>query len=157
MSRRGSLRFAYTVLYTSVLCRKNVKWRMIMGVESIPANLLRYRKAQGVTQVQLAKDIGISRQAYYAIEAGRSVPKSGTLVAIAQALDSSLPDILADPPSFSSLRFRSGRSTSSRMSRLMTSSVFSSQLEQRYSPVTSRSRRCSGFQLDAATTDRQLL
>jgi len=52
---------------------------------------------------------GISRQAYSAIEAGKSVPKSGTLVSIAQALDSSVPDILVDTPSFSSLRFRSGR------------------------------------------------
>jgi Zn-dependent peptidase ImmA (M78 family)/transcriptional regulator with XRE-family HTH domain len=85
-----------------------------MGIESIPANLVRYRKAKGITLQQLAKDIGISRQAYSAIEAGRSVPKSGTLVAIAQALDSSLPDILADPPSFSSLRFRSGRSMPKR-------------------------------------------
>ncbi|MFP4231489.1 MAG: helix-turn-helix domain-containing protein [Spirochaetaceae bacterium] len=81
-----------------------------MGIESIPANLVRYRKAKGITQQQIAKDIGISRQAYSAIEAGKSVPKSGTLVALAEALDSSVPDILADPPSFSLLRFRSGRS-----------------------------------------------
>ncbi len=85
-----------------------------MGVESIPSNLLRYRKAKGITQQQFAKDVGLSRQAYSAIEAGRSVPKSGTLVAIARALGSSLPDILADPPSFSSLRFRSGRSMPKR-------------------------------------------
>ncbi len=85
-----------------------------MGIESIPANLVRYRKAKGITLQQLAKDIGISRQAYSAIEAGRSVPKSGTLVAIAQALDSSLPDILADPPSFPSLRFRSNKSMPKR-------------------------------------------
>jgi Zn-dependent peptidase ImmA (M78 family) len=63
---------------------------------------------------QIADDIGISRQAYSAIEAGKSVPKSGTLVALAEALDSSVPDILADPPSFSSLRFRSGRSMPKR-------------------------------------------
>ncbi|MFP4377565.1 MAG: ImmA/IrrE family metallo-endopeptidase [Spirochaetales bacterium] len=85
-----------------------------MGVERIPANLLRYRKAKGLTQEQIAKDVGISRQAYSAIEAGKSVPKSGTLVALAEALDSSVPDILADPPSFSSLRFRSGRSMPKR-------------------------------------------
>lgn len=85
-----------------------------MGIESIPANLVRYRKAKGITLQQLAKDIGISRQAYSAIEAGKSVPKSGTLVSIARALDSSVPDILAEPPSFSSLRFRSGRSMPKR-------------------------------------------
>ncbi|MDA3949837.1 MAG: XRE family transcriptional regulator [Spirochaeta sp.] len=85
-----------------------------MGVESIPANLLRYRKAKGITQQQIAKDIGISRQAYSAIEAGKSAPKSGTLVSIARALDSSVPDILADPPSFSSLRFRSNKSMPKR-------------------------------------------
>ncbi len=85
-----------------------------MGIESIPANLVRYRKAKGITQQQIAEGIGISRQAYSAIEAGRSVPKSGTLVALAEALDSSVPDILADPPSFSSLRFRSGRSMPKR-------------------------------------------
>ena len=85
-----------------------------MGVESIPANLLRYRKARGITQQQIAKDIGISRQAYSAIEAGKSVPKSGTLVAIAQAFGSSVPYILADPPSFSSLRFRSNKSMRKR-------------------------------------------
>lgn len=85
-----------------------------MGVENIPANLLRYRKAKGITQQQCAKDIGISRQAYSAIEAGKSAPKSGTLVSIARALDSSVPDILADPPSFSSLRFRSNKSMRKR-------------------------------------------
>ena len=85
-----------------------------MGVDSIPANLVRYRKAKGITMQQIADDIGISRQAYSAIEAGKSVPKSGNLVALAEALDSSVPDILADPPSFSSLRFRSGRSMPKR-------------------------------------------
>ena len=85
-----------------------------MSVNSIPANLVRYRKAKGITMQQIADDIGISRQAYSAIEAGKSVPKSGTLVSLAEALDSSVPDILADPPSFSSLRFRSGRSLPKR-------------------------------------------
>lgn len=85
-----------------------------MGVDSIPANLVRYRKARGITMQQIAIDIGISRQAYSAIEAGKSVPKSGTLVALAEAMDLSVPDILADPPSFSSLRFRSGRSMPKR-------------------------------------------
>ncbi len=83
-----------------------------MGVGSIPANLVRYRKARAITQAKIAKDVGISRQAYAAIEAGRSEPKSGTLVSIARALDVSVQDILADPPAFSSLRFRSQRSMS---------------------------------------------
>lgn len=85
-----------------------------MGVESIPANLVRYRIARGITMQQIAKNVGISRQAYSAIEAGKSVPKSGTLLALAEALDSSVPDILADPPSFSSLRFRTGLSMPKR-------------------------------------------
>ena len=85
-----------------------------MGVDSIPANLVRYRKAKGITMQQIANDIGISRQAYSAIESGKSVPKSGTLVALAEAMGLSVPDILADPPSFSSLRFRSGRSMPKR-------------------------------------------
>lgn len=85
-----------------------------MGVEHIPANLVRYRKAKGITQQRIAKEIGISRQAYSAIESGKSMPKSGTLVALADALDSSIPDLLADPPFFPSLRFRSGRALPKR-------------------------------------------
>ena len=85
-----------------------------MAIENIPANLIRYRKVKGISKVQIAADAGISRQAYHAVESGKTMPKSSTLIAIADAMGVSVSDILAQPASFSSLRFRSNRAMSKR-------------------------------------------
>ena len=85
-----------------------------MAIEHIPANLVRYRKVKGMTKVQISADAGITRQAYHAVESGKTMPKSSTLVAIAGALGVSVSDLLSKPASFSSLRFRSSRTMSKR-------------------------------------------
>jgi Zn-dependent peptidase ImmA (M78 family)/DNA-binding XRE family transcriptional regulator len=55
----------------------------------------------------MADRLPISRQAYSAIEGGRSEPKSATLLAIAEVLQVPLTELLADQVSFQSLRLRS--------------------------------------------------
>ena len=85
-----------------------------MGLEHISDNAKHIRKARGLSQEAVAQAIGISRQAYSAIESGRSQPRSANLIAMARALDASLQDLLEPPPSFSSLRFRSSKSLSKR-------------------------------------------
>jgi len=87
---------------------------MPMGLEHISDNAKHIRKARGLSQEAVAQAIGISRQAYSAIESGRSQPRSANLIAMARALDASLQDLLEPPPSFSSLRFRSSKSLSKR-------------------------------------------
>jgi Zn-dependent peptidase ImmA (M78 family)/DNA-binding XRE family transcriptional regulator len=60
-----------------------------------------------MNQNDMADRLPISRQAYSAIEGGRSEPKSGTLLAIAEVLQVPLTELLADQVSFQSLRLRS--------------------------------------------------
>lgn len=78
-----------------------------MSIRDLPNNLRRLRKARDINQNDMADLLPISRQAYSAIEAGRSEPKSATLLAITEVLQVSLPELLADPASFQSLRLRS--------------------------------------------------
>lgn len=52
------------------------------------------RKGKGMTQEELAKKSGISRQSISAIEKNRvSQVKSGTLLAIAEALDTTIDNL----------------------------------------------------------------
>ena len=85
-----------------------------MGIEDLPANLHRIRKAKAITQVELSRRVGISRQAYSAIEAGRSLPKTQTLLSIASSLNVPVGELIAEPASFESLRFRSRKTMSKR-------------------------------------------
>jgi len=78
-----------------------------MGIQDLPNNLRRLRKAREINQNDMADRLPISRQAYSAIEGGRSEPKSATLLAIAEALQVPLTELLADQVSFQSLRLRS--------------------------------------------------
>jgi len=55
----------------------------------------------------MADRLPISRQAYSALESGRSEPKSATLLAIAEVLQVPMTELLADPVAFHSLRLRS--------------------------------------------------
>jgi Zn-dependent peptidase ImmA (M78 family)/DNA-binding XRE family transcriptional regulator len=81
-----------------------------MSIEHIPENISRIRKSQGYNIQELASKCGLSRQAYSNIENGRAEPKSTTLIKLAEVLNADIVDLLASPPEFSSLRFRSCKS-----------------------------------------------
>lgn len=85
-----------------------------MAVEHIAANLSRIRKSRGLSMQKLADRSGVTRMAYSKIEHGQSQPKSGTLVNLAESLNVEIQDLLAPPPQFHSLRFRSHKSLSVR-------------------------------------------
>lgn len=85
-----------------------------MAVEHLAANLNRIRKSQGLKMQEIADRCAISRMAYSKIEHGRSQPKSGTLISLAASLKVDIQDLLAPPPQFQSLRFRSNKSLSVR-------------------------------------------
>lgn len=78
-----------------------------MGIQDLPNNLRRLRKAREMNQNDMADRLPISRQAYSAIEGGRSEPKSATLLAIAEVLQVPIAELLANQVSFRSLRMRS--------------------------------------------------
>lgn len=52
----------------------------------IGLNILYYRKQQGLTQEQLAEQIGITQQHFQRIETAHSVPSLSTLLDIADTL-----------------------------------------------------------------------
>jgi Zn-dependent peptidase ImmA (M78 family)/transcriptional regulator with XRE-family HTH domain len=83
-------------------------------MREISINLLRLRKAAGLSQSVLAAKAGISRLTYVNIETGKSVPKSDTLLAISQALQVGIFNLVRATPTFKSLRFRSRITLSSR-------------------------------------------
>jgi len=85
-----------------------------MGQEAVGKNLVRLRKAKGMTQVQLAEAAGISRGGYRNIEKGRALPRSGNIRALAQALDVKIKDLVVPPPELKHVRFRALK----RVSRL---------------------------------------
>jgi Zn-dependent peptidase ImmA (M78 family)/DNA-binding XRE family transcriptional regulator len=76
-------------------------------MKEISINAMRLRKSAGLSQSALAAKAGISRLTYVNIESGKSVPKSDTLLAISQALDVGIFDLIRPTPTFQSLRFRS--------------------------------------------------
>ena len=83
----------------------------MMAVSDLSHNLARIRKARGIkSQGEMAGIIGVSRQAYSSFERGQSIPTSLNLMKIAQNLDVKMEDLLADPPSFKSLRYRTRKS-----------------------------------------------
>ena len=87
-------------------------------MKEISINLLRLRKATGLSQSELAAKAGISRLAYVNIESGKSVPKSNTLLSISQALQVGIFSLVRPTPTFRSLRLRSGISLSARQRAL---------------------------------------
>lgn len=62
-------------------------------MQSIGKNLEFFRKQQGITQAELAKRIGITRQAINSIEHDITVPNLRTAAAIAKVLGISLESI----------------------------------------------------------------
>ena len=73
----------------------------------ISQNIRRIRIGRGLSQEDAAVKAGISRNAYRSIETGRAEPRVSNLQGIARALSVALPELLAEPPHLSSVRFRS--------------------------------------------------
>lgn len=80
-----------------------------MAIDHLPQNLYRIRKSRNLNMESLSDLIGLSRIAYSNLENGKAQPKSSTLAALSKALQTGIGDLLADPPEFSSLRFRSNK------------------------------------------------
>lgn len=77
--------------------------------QTIPQNIRRVRASRGLSQGNVAEKAGLSRNAYRSIEIGEAEPRVSSLQGIARALDVPLPELLAEPPRLSSVRFRSGK------------------------------------------------
>ena len=82
---------------------------MIMAIEpAFAANIRRLRTSKGLTQQELADQVGLSRIALRDIEVGKTrEPRVSNLQGIAQALGVGLGDLLAEPPRLTTARFRS--------------------------------------------------
>tara|TARA_B100001093_G_scaffold451762_1_gene459414 strand:- start:1369 stop:2472 length:1104 start_codon:yes stop_codon:yes gene_type:complete len=67
---------------------------------AITSNIRRYRRAQGLSQEQLAKKVGISRQALIRIESHRQIPSTAVSLMFARALGARVEELfqLADEP-----------------------------------------------------------
>lgn len=78
-----------------------------MNQELIVTNLKRLRSVGGLTQQELADRAGLSRAGYRNIETGRTIPRSSTLEALAEALDVPLRELLTPIPVLQYVRFRS--------------------------------------------------
>lgn len=57
---------------------------------AIAANCRRLRTAKGLSQVDLAEKVGLSRPGYLKVESGESIPRSDTLERIARRSTSPL-------------------------------------------------------------------
>jgi Zn-dependent peptidase ImmA (M78 family)/transcriptional regulator with XRE-family HTH domain len=78
----------------------------------LATNLMRLRKLNGLTQQAVADAARISRVAYRNLEKGNAEPRETTLRALAQALNTSIMDLLAPVPKLKSLRFRANEKMS---------------------------------------------
>lgn len=78
-----------------------------MDQDLIVTNLKRLRSLKGWTQEELAGRAGLSRAGYRKIETGKTVPRSSTLEALAEALEVALRDLLTPVPVLRHVRFRS--------------------------------------------------
>ncbi|RME21208.1 MAG: XRE family transcriptional regulator [Deltaproteobacteria bacterium] len=85
-----------------------------MDSQVIATNLLRLRKAHRQTQQELADAAGLSRDAYRAIEKGRSLPRVENLRAIAAALGVPLQELVTPVQRLEHVRFRSLKRLKSR-------------------------------------------
>lgn len=75
-------------------------------MSAIAANLARLRLDRRLTQARLAERAGLSRVAVGKIERGAVVPRAGTLVALARALDVPVRDLIGRVRPLRSVRFR---------------------------------------------------
>jgi Zn-dependent peptidase ImmA (M78 family)/DNA-binding XRE family transcriptional regulator len=69
---------------------------------------------KGLSQEKVAESAGISRPTYVRIEAGESLPKVPTLIALAQTLGVQLNDLVAPASPLKAVRFRAQKKLTSR-------------------------------------------
>ena len=75
-------------------------------------NLKHFRKAKGLSQEELAIKLHIVRQTVSKWEKGLSVPDSGMLIRFAEALDTSVTELLGETAGFGALLRRERRAES---------------------------------------------
>src|SRR4051812_5375080 len=63
---------------------------MSIIVVSVINQLAAMRKARGISAVDLAAQVGVTRQAIYAIEAGTYMPNTAVALRLSRALDSTV-------------------------------------------------------------------
>ena len=81
----------------------------MVAINPVPQNIRRIRTSRGLRQDEVARNAGISRNAFRSIETGQAEPRVSTLQSIARALGVDLPALLAEPPHLSSVRLRSSK------------------------------------------------
>lgn len=85
-----------------------------MGSKVIAKNLHRLREAGKLTQEALARAAGISRFGYRNIESGKSIPRAGTLQALAAALSVGVEELVSPIRELNHVRFRAMKRLNSR-------------------------------------------
>jgi molybdate-binding protein/DNA-binding XRE family transcriptional regulator len=65
------------------------------NTEDIQNNLAKLREKRGIPAASLARDIGVSRQTIYAMEAGSYVPNTAVALKLARALGTSVEDLFS--------------------------------------------------------------
>ncbi len=109
---------------------------------TIAANCRRLRTAKGLSQVEVAEKVGISRPGYLKVESGESVPRSDTLERIAQAFNVSIVELVRPLERLEHVRFRSRKRINSREEllaevkrRLDAYNALADALDERRAPV----------------------
>lgn len=72
----------------------------------IASNLRRFRNARGMSQIEVARKAGLSRNTYVSLEAGKAEPRSSTLMQVSAALGVRLEELLVEPGHLRAVRFR---------------------------------------------------
>lgn len=81
---------------------------------AIAANCRRLRAARGLSQVEIADKVGLSRPGYLKVESGQSIPRADTLERIAQAFNVSIAELVRPIERLEHVRFRSKKRINSR-------------------------------------------
>jgi Zn-dependent peptidase ImmA (M78 family)/transcriptional regulator with XRE-family HTH domain len=81
---------------------------------AIASNCRRLRTAKGLSQVDLAEKVGLSRPGYLKVESGESIPRSDTLERIALAFNVSIAELVRPVARLEHVRFRSKKRINSR-------------------------------------------
>src|SRR5471032_2447592 len=76
--------------------RSRIEWAH--SISEIETKLGTLRRKRGVSAIQLAAIVGVSRQTVYAIEAGTYVPNTAVSLRLARALDTTVEEIFQLEP-----------------------------------------------------------
>ncbi len=81
---------------------------------AIASNCRMLRNARGLSQIEMAEKVGLSRAGYLKIESGESTPRSDTLERLASALGVKIAELMRAPDQLQHVRFRSKKRINSR-------------------------------------------